>query len=100
MTKSGQNIILKNVTVGPEGMAQTLREMAALEEDQGLSTASTWRLTTTCNSSSSGSNALFWPVLSLYVCGAHTYTQAKHVKYVLIHTYNSPYGARYGSACL
>jgi hypothetical protein len=39
---------------------------------------STWWLTTIYNSSSRGSNALFWPLWTQHIHGAETYIQAKY----------------------
>jgi hypothetical protein len=51
-------------------MAQWLRALAALPEVLVGVSASTWLLTTTCTSSSRGSDALSWPSWVLQVYGA------------------------------
>ena len=43
--------------------------------------ASSWQLTTVCNSSSRGSDALFWP---LWALGAHIFIQAKYDTHKII----------------
>lgn len=75
-------------------MAHWLRALACLLEGRGLN-SSTHKFTSVCNSSSRGSDALFWPQRTLKVPGAQTYMQAKHpgtIKkeswVVVVHTVN------------
>jgi hypothetical protein len=51
---------LETTGVGVRELAQQLRAMAALAEDQFP--APTWQLTTICNSSSRQSGIVFWPL--------------------------------------
>lgn len=57
-------------------MARQLGALTVLREDQGWMPRTPQRLATVCNSSSGGSDALFWPPWALYICGAQTYIQA------------------------
>jgi hypothetical protein len=56
-------------------MGQWLRALAALTEEQSI--VPIWRLTTTFNSSSRGSNSLFWPLWELHTCESLSSMQSK-----------------------
>jgi len=64
-------------------MAQWLRALLVLVEDQDLAPRTTWWLTIICNSSSRGSDVFFRPpwVLGMYVIyiHVHTCTQNDHI---------------------
>ena len=57
-------------------MARQLGALTVLLEDLGWIPGTSQKLTTVCNSSSRGSDALFWPPWALHTCGAQTYIQA------------------------
>lgn len=56
-------------------MAQQLKAPAALNEDRNAVSHTHEQFTTTFNSSSSGSCALFWPPWAVHAPGAHTHRQ-------------------------
>jgi len=60
--------------LGGWNTGQYISRLPAFTEDPG--SAPIWQLTTTCNSSARGSNALFWPLPAPGTyCSAHTYMQ-------------------------
>jgi hypothetical protein len=59
-------------------MAGWLRALVAFLEDVGSILCTLLWLTTICNSSSKGSDALFWSLQALHAYGANIYGQAKH----------------------
>ncbi|XP_076419365.1 arsenite methyltransferase isoform X4 [Peromyscus maniculatus bairdii] len=78
--------ILKNSRFAPQFLFTPVgAELLAAQGCSGLETkqrtqvwfpAPTWQLTTTCNSSSGGSD--FWSPQALHTCGAQTFIQGKH----------------------
>jgi hypothetical protein len=52
---------------------------AALPENLGSIPSPTWQLASIFNTSFQGSDALFWSLQALNVCGAQTYMQGQHL---------------------
>lgn len=59
-------------------MIPSFRVIIALPENLGLIPSIHMEAHNSINSSPRGSNTLAWPLLTLYICGAITYIQAKH----------------------
>ena len=83
-SQSGQLISLRSSDPVPKKlggrageMAQQLRVLGALLEDQGL-ILRTYMAADICKICSRGSNALFWSLRASHTCGAQTYMKAEH----------------------
>jgi hypothetical protein len=74
------------VSSGPGEMLQQLRALAALSENWVQFPASTWQFTTSWNSRSRGSNALFWSLWVLHVCIWFTYIHSSVCMYKHTHS--------------
>ena len=68
----------ENKLKGTGEMAQWLRALPALPEDQGsIPSMQLQEMTTICDSSCTGYDALFWHFKALNACGAQTHS-SKH----------------------